>query len=178
MTIFRQQVVKGLKYFPLLTVPAVILTFLMLELAFRFVIPASTTPFAYFDTAEQILRLDENGPQSGTHTVGKAAQIRGRWQVNNFGWNSEIDYEMNRREKTRIAVIGDSFIVALHVDVEESMPGLLREKIGDQAEVYSFGTRGAPMSQYLHMSRYVNKNSDPDILVFNIVNNDFDRSLC
>jgi hypothetical protein len=150
----------------------------MLELVFRFAISASNTPHAYYDPVEQILRLDVNGPRSGTHTVGKVAQVQGKWQVNNFGWNSEIDYERDRNEKPRIAIIGDSFIVALHVDVEESMPGLLRRRIGDQTEVYSFGTRGAPMSQYLQMSRYVNRNFDPDILVFNIVNNDFDRSMC
>ena len=175
---FQQRIFKGLKYLFLLTLPAVLFTLLMLELVFRFAIPASNTPFAYYDADEQILRLDVDGPRSGTHTVGKAAQVRGRWQVNNFGWNSEIDYRRDRSDQPRIAIIGDSFVVALHVDVEESMPGLLRQRIGGQAEVYSFGTRGAPMSQYLQISRYVNRNFDPDVLVFNIVNNDFDRSMC
>lgn len=58
------------------------------------------------------------------------------------------------------------------------MPGLLRQQIGDEVDVYSFGISSSPLSQYLHMSRYVTRNFDPDILVFNMVGNDFEENLC
>lgn len=161
-----------------LTLPAIIFTLLVLELVFRLAIPASDPPHAYYDPNDQILRFDVDGPQSGNHTVGKLAQVRGEWQINNFGWNSEIEYRQELTNRPRIAIIGDSFVAALHLDVEDSMPGQLRRQIGDEVDVYSFGTSGAPMSQYLQMSRYVNRNFNPDLLVFNVVDNDFDSSLC
>ena len=175
---FRERMLTILKNLFLLTFPAVLFTFLLLELIFRFVIPAAAPPHVYFDPSEQILRFDVNGPRSGTYTVGNLAQERGRWRINNFGWNSEIDYHRDRSGKPRVAIIGDSYIESLQPDVEETMPGLLRQQIGDKVDVYSFGISSAPMSQYLHMSRYVTRNFDPDILVFNIVGNDFEENLC
>lgn len=41
----------------------------------------------------------------------------------------------------------------------------------------AFGRAGAPLSQYLHMARYVKKEFNPDVYVFNIVSNDFDQSV-
>lgn len=175
---FRERMLTILKNLFLLTIPALLFTFLLLELVFRFVIPAAAPPHVYFDPKEQILRFDVNGPRSGTYTAGNLAQVRGRWRINNFGWNSEIDYNRGRSEKTRVAIIGDSYIESLHPNVEETMPGQLRQQIGDTVDVYSFGISSAPMSQYLHMSRYVTRNFDPDILVFNIVGNDFEQNLC
>ena len=40
-------------------------------------------------------------------------------------------------------------------------------------EVYRFGMPGAPLSQYLHMSRYAVRHFAPDVLVFVVVHNDF-----
>jgi len=58
------------------------------------------------------------------------------------------------------------------------MPAKIREMVGDKYEVYSFGVSGASLSDYLQMSRYANKYFKPDILVVNVVHNDFDESLC
>ena len=44
-------------------------------------------------------------------------------------------------------------------------------------DVYSFGMAGSPMSNYLHMAKYVNHYFDPDILLINIVYNDFKESV-
>jgi GDSL-like Lipase/Acylhydrolase family len=76
-----------------------------------------------------------------------------------------------------ITVIGDSYIEALNVNVGESYPFLLREKLKNDFEVYAFGVSGAPLSQYLHISRYVDRHFNPDILIFNIYHNDFDESI-
>ena len=54
---------------------------------------------------------------------------------------------------------------------------MLRQLLHDKYEVYSFGKSGYPLSQYLHVSRYVNHHLSPDIIVFNIVHNDFDESI-
>ena len=53
----------------------------------------------------------------------------------------------------------------------------LREKLHSQFDVYGFGKSGAPLSQYLQMTRYVIKHFDPEIIVINVIRNDFDESL-
>lgn len=61
--------------------------------------------------------------------------------------------------------------------MDKNYPYLLRDKLQTEYEVYAFGKSGASLSQYLYVSRYVNKHFDPDILIFNIVHNDFDESI-
>lgn len=173
-----KRILKGLKYLFLLTVPAGVIGLTVVELAFRFVIPASTPPHSYFDTKTKILRFDVAGPRTGSTTIGSLAQQRSRWRVNNMGWNSQVDYTTGERGKPLIAIIGDSFVQALDVDVQDSIASRLGEALNGQYDVYSFAKGGAALSQYLHFSRYVNKNFHPDILVFNVVGNDFDESLC
>lgn len=167
---------KILKNLIFITVPSIIILFILLELFFRFVIPAAEIAQPFFDKKELIYRFDTNSKKEGLYTIGKAAQQRGHWRINNYGWNSSIDY-VSQRDKKLIAIIGDSQIEAYQVDVDKSYPSILRKKIGDNYDVYSFGRSGAPLSQYLHYSRYVNRLFNPDILLFNIVHNDFDESV-
>lgn len=147
---------------------------LISEVFFRLIIPAANSPGGYFDEENLIYKLAPN--KSGVYTTGKFAQQKARWRINNHGWNSPVDYTRAKNRK-RIAIIGDSYIEAFQVDVDKSYPSLLREKLGDEFDVYSFGKSGAPLSQYLNISRYVNSYFNPDILIFNIIHNDFDGSI-
>lgn len=160
------------------TLPSSFILFVILELCFRFVIPAAEKPIAYFDEQNAILRSDENRRTEGTYTIGKFAQIKANWRTNNYGWNSPIDYYPNATsEKKLICIIGDSYVRALQVDVSKNIASLLRNKISNNYDIYSFGHDGAPLSQYLHMSRYVGKQFNPDILIFLLVHNDFHESI-
>lgn len=166
-----------IKNFLFLTVPTLLIIFLLLELTFRFVMPASNGPDYAYDTTYQLIHFDNTRNAKGLYTFGKFAQERGEWSVNNFGWNSPYDYTKERTKKLRIAVIGDSFIEGLNVNNTSIYPFKLQSLLGNSAEVYAFGISGAPMSQYLNMSRYVHAVFNPDILIINIVHNDFDESL-
>lgn len=157
--------------------PTLVLIVMFLELFFRFVIPAAQKPIAYYDEQYNILRSDSKNRTDGIYTIGKFAQIRTHWHINNYGWNSPYDYYTNSKDKKLICIIGDSFIRALHVDTDKSVTSLLNENLSDKYKVYGFGYDGAPLSQYLHMSRYVDKVFDPDILIFLIIHNDFDQSI-
>ena len=168
---------KFILNFLLLTVPSIIIILLLFELVFRFVIPAANKPDLYFDQKEQLIHFNNSTNTTGLYTAGKFAQQKGRWSVNNYGWNSPVNYQPKKDGKLRIAVIGDSFIEALMVDNTKTYPSLLAKVSPRPWEVYAFGISGAPLSQYLHMSRYVAKTFDPDVLVINIVYNDFDESL-
>ena len=166
---------KFLRNFLFITLPSILVVFVLLELFFRFVIPAAEIPEAFFDEEEMIYRFDTRGRQTGMYTIGKAAQQRGRWRINNFGWNSDIDYSEDPGN-CLIAVFGDSFVEAFQVDVDESFPALMRKAI-DTCQVYAVAKSGAPLSEYLHYSRYANRHFDPDILIFTVVHNDFHESI-
>ncbi|MBN1165036.1 MAG: hypothetical protein JXB45_10695 [Candidatus Krumholzibacteriota bacterium] len=166
---------KLLKSLFIITLPTLIILFLLLEIVFRHVLPASDPPQNYFDEKALIFNYLPGQPDGRT-SVGGLARLRARYHINNYGWNSPVDYHEEKTVK-RIAVIGDSYVDALQVDAEESYPSRLREFLGGRYEVYSFGMSGAPLSQYLHLSRYVDKLFAPDILIFNVVMNDFDESI-
>ncbi|MBN2000776.1 SGNH/GDSL hydrolase family protein, partial [candidate division KSB1 bacterium] len=167
-----------LKNIFLLTLPSMLVLFILLEIFFRLVIAASQNPDLFYDQAEKMVRYDENGPRQGQVTLGRFARIKSRWRINNFGWNSILDY-LPKKEPgiKRIAVIGDSYIAAMVVDVDKNFMTLLDQELGTGWQVYSFGKSGYPASQYLHVNRYVDRIFDPDLLVFHFCHNDFDESL-
>lgn len=167
---------KALKNFVTITIPSFLVIFIILELFFRFIIPASEVPRLKFYPEERIFKMDTNAKREGLYTIGKAASQRGRWRINNDGWNSPVDY-LQTSDKIKLAVFGDSYIEALQVDSDKSYPSLLRQVLSQTHEVYSFGISGAPLSEYLNYSRYANKHFNPDVLIFNVVHNDFDESI-
>lgn len=156
--------------------PTLVILLLLLELFFRFIVPASERPQSFFDENDLIYKFDTTATREGVHTIGKFAQQRGRWRINNYGWNSPIDY-VPQGENNLIAILGDSYIEATQVDVDKSYPSLLRKELGENYDIYSFGKSGAPLSEYLNYSRYINKYFNPDILIFNVIHNDFDASI-
>lgn len=162
----------------LLLLLSTLLTLTAFELFFRYVLPAARTPLVEYDRTYDILHYRTDGPREGISTTGRWCERPVRWRINNDGWNSAIDYQATPgRSRPLVALIGDSYVEALQVNVGESMTDDLRRLQAGRREVYGFGFSGAPLSQYLQMSRYVRKVFHPEILVFNIVYNDFDQSL-
>ncbi len=123
--------------------------------------------------------------QSGTHALGMFAEVRGRYRINGAGWNSPHEYEASKQPgRPRIAVIGDSLVEAIEVDVERSFPyvleGLLAQGSGGTRagpQVYSFGHGGASLAQYLNIMRYVAQGYAPDFYIIDLTHNDFLESL-
>ncbi|MBZ0264594.1 hypothetical protein K8I28_07985 [bacterium] len=164
-----------LRNFLLVTVPTIILLLAFAELTFRFIIPASFPPYHQTDPNGNVMNYNASLNSDGLFTIGNFAQQRGRWHINNYGWNSPFDYDRSST-KPLVAIIGDSYVDGLQLDVDQKMSSLVADSLQDSMRVYSFGMAGAPFSQYLHVSRYVNTNFDPDILVFVVIHNDFDES--
>jgi lysophospholipase L1-like esterase len=171
--------VEVVRSFLLLTAPALVAVILLLELSFRFVIPAAESPYYYYDLDDRILRFSTVHQREGLYTMGHMATQHARWHINNAGWNSPIEFE-GQKSRPRIAVIGDSYVEALQVDAEQSFTGRLRRLFsqGTEVDVYAFGISGATLTQYLQMARYVRNRFDPDVFVINVVHNDFAESLC
>ena len=166
MTVIRKLLV--------ITLPTLLGCFVIAELVFRFLIPAAEMPRAILDRG--VMRFDIRGPRSGLFTVGPLNEGRGRWRINNDGWNSAIDYSRDPG-RPLIAVIGDSFVEAIHVDADRNFAALLRQRLRGKAEVYAFGFSGTPLSGYLQLVRYVRREYRPDIIVINVVHNDFAESV-
>lgn len=160
-----------------MTIPFFLVLFCVLELTFIYVIPASEFPSYYYDPDDRVLKYSTTARRDGLFTIGGLAQQRAKWRINNAGWNSTVDFVKEKRN-IRIAIIGDSYVEAFQVDVGDSIAGQLRRLLSPGIDVYAFGISGAPLSQYLQMARYVRDRFDPDILVINVVHNDFDESLC
>lgn len=147
-------------------------SFVLLEIIFRTVLPAAQLPESTYDATYHIPKFE---PGEGRYTIGKFCEKAGRWHINEQGWNSPYNYINDNRKK--IAIVGDSYIEAFQVDVEKSVGPIVQTFAPEQFQVMSFGTSGAPLSQYLQLSRYVTQVFKPEILVLNLVHNDFDESI-
>lgn len=159
----------------LISIPSLILLFVLLEIILAFLMPLPSRPETIYDDQNSILKFSpESG--AGTYTKGKFFQIRADWNINNQGWNYPLDYE-TPPEKELIAVIGDSYVEALQVDSDKNFAWQLRSKLADSVEVYAFGKSLYPLSQYLHVSRYVTEKYNPSTLIFSVVHNDFEESI-
>ena len=168
------KLISGIKKFFTLTVPAFIVILIVLEVIFRTLIPACELPDTFWNDEYKLIQFDTLN-REGIYTIGKMAQQRGKWRINNHNWNSPIDYSI-KKDRPLIAVIGDSYVQAMQVDVDESFHSLLSDKLLGY-DIYSFGKSGAPLTHYLHISRYVNDLFDPDILIVSVVYNDFYESV-
>jgi len=169
---------KTLKNILFVTIPMLIILFILLEIISRLFFPGSDIPKTIYDETDHIVKFSRDYGTRGLWTKGNFAQQRGRWRINNDGWNSPVDYLTEKKPGVkRIAVIGDSYIEAWQVDAEKKYPSLLADSLGKNYEVYSFGVSASPLSQYLYMSRYIEKKYSPDIYIFNLVHNDFHESI-
>jgi hypothetical protein len=158
-----------------ITIPTLLIVFIILELFFKFIIPASNWPQTFFDEKDKMYYPSNGRVKTGLFTAGRFAEIRARWCINNMYWNFPLDY-YPAGDKKLIAIIGDSYVEALQVDIDKSSSFLLRSKVLPDYEVYAFGKGGAMFSQYLHISRYVRKYFNPEIFIFHICDNDFHDS--
>ena len=98
----------------LLTLPSLIVFFLLCEFViFRFV-PINEPTHLRFDEQWSMVTLTPN--RSGTYVRGISRKLR--YRANSEGWNSLREYSPEKSGATRIAVIGDSYVEAFQVNVE------------------------------------------------------------
>jgi hypothetical protein len=113
--------------------------------------------------------------QSGVYIKGLSSEVKGRYKINSHGWNSYHEYTYKKPDNCfRVAVIGDSYVEALQVDVDKSFLAIIEKYLTDKnIQVYNFGHSGASLSQYLNVLRYVIKKYSPNLVVCIIQPNDF-----
>lgn len=102
-------------------------------------------------------------------------------RVNREGWNStKPDYAVAKTPgRLRVAVVGDSYVHGAFVNAEQGFPEIVERQLqaaGVDAEVFRFGMDGAPLSQYLHMLRREVLRFQPDLVIVQLIHNDFDET--
>ena len=68
-------------------------------------------------------------------------------------------------------------MIEAHDSLSRHSEGRLASALAGKLRVYSFGTSGAPLSQYLIWARHADRRTyDAQSLLINVVGNDFDES--
>ncbi len=98
-----------------------------------------------------------------------------RGHVNNAGFVNDQDYRKSPAPPL-LAVVGDSFIEAAMMAYPLTAQGRLAAALAGELRVYSFGTAGAPLSQYLILARHAVEEYGARAVVISVVFNDFDQS--
>ena len=158
-----------------------IVSFLILEVLTRLFLSPSDVPDIYFNP---LLGNSFVPNQSGVYIKGKNQEIKAKFRINNLGFNSPHDYSKTKPDDTyRVAIVGDSFIESLQVDYYKSYPYILENALhikklkGKKVEVYTFGHSGANLFHYTKAVEFVEDNFKPDLIIVNIVENDFKESI-
>jgi len=160
----------------LLTIPVLIIMMLCLEFSARVLLPTSDVPDVLFD---QELGNHFRPNQRGTFVAGPSSEIRAEYRINDQGWNSPYDYgDAPPDNAFRVAVVGDSYVEAIQVDFDKSFPYLLERQVngedpGKYVHVRSYGHSGANLTQYYKVAAHVLTSYKPDLLIVNVVHNDF-----
>ncbi|GEM_PF-2121651 len=154
-----------------------IVTVLILEVFFRFVLNACERPRSIQLEDELIFAFDTSSSRTGLYTYGRYCHPGGRWRINSSGWLSVYDYEPRTDlERLRVAIIGDSFVEGFQVDAEDRLDAGLSTKLSN-ADVYSFGHSGAQLAQYCALTGYIEERWNPDVYVILLEGTDVSQCL-
>lgn len=112
---------------------------------------------------------------------------RGYVSINSDGMRDNRDYELNHDEDTfRVAIIGDSYVEAIQVDVKETFWRILENELNSSClnqkvkhfEILPFGVSGHGPAQYLQSIKNRVLKYEPNlIMVVFTPGNDFRNSL-
>jgi lysophospholipase L1-like esterase len=136
----------------------------MLEVALRVVGFSHVAFYRADDRLGLRLRADIDGRFTGE---GKA-DVR----TNSAGFRDRDRVEQKPAGRYRIAVLGDSYVEALQVDLEETFPAQLERRLngcgafgGKKVEVLNFGVSGYGTAQQLLTFRHFASRYSPDLVI-------------
>jgi len=144
-------------------------------IVFRWVLIASDLPRLQQNDGG-ILKYEAG--QTGVYR--KHDDIAAEFRINSNGWNSRHSsyFAKKTKGKAKICIIGDSYVEALQVDYDKSFAEVLeRELDPNRVDVYRFGLSGSPLSQYLYILEKEVINYQPEVVIINLVHNDFLESV-
>ncbi len=162
---------------PILAAGSLLVSLALLEIGRRIIRPSSVT---YYVHMPAIYRPDD---RLGYRYVPGAQDYIEREDyhvesaINQAGFNDD-EFTLERRPGVpRIAALGDSYTVGLHVGRGQTFPDVLEQLLSDDAagpvEVYNFGVDGYGTPNELALMDEV-LAYDPDIVVLTLYENDID----
>jgi hypothetical protein len=134
----KRLILKSLLYF--------FLTVLVLEVLVRAFHLTKDYPVRFVDS-RGVERWVPN--QEGHSVTGNRRQNFSKFNINSSGYNSYRDFEPTK-DKTELALVGDSFIEGFHQDYFNSI-GKKIETILPEMEVYEIGYAGYDFADQLHL---------------------------
>jgi hypothetical protein len=154
---------------------AVVLTLLLVE-AVLWLLPVSTPTGAMaLDDRNPVMRYTPN--QEYVFSKGWNFEIVNRGRINNYGFVNDQDYTKHGEGDGPVVVIGDSYVEAMMVPYEETLHGRLSRLSASRRLVYSIGTSGSQLADYLVYAEFAWHEFHPCVMIMVIVGNDFDESL-
>jgi hypothetical protein len=135
---------------------------------------SSSTGAMSLDDRNPVMRYTPN--QEYVFSKGWNFEIVNRGRINNYGFVNEQDYSRHT-EDGPVVVIGDSYVEAMMVPYEHTVQGRLAQALAPHRAVYSVGTSGSQLADYLEYAKFASTEFHPHAMVFVIVGNDFDESL-
>ena len=150
-------------FFCLLTI------FLFFEIILFF-LPVREPTNSIKQSTTSILRIQQN--YTYTYSVGPFFEIQSIKKTNNYGYNSNFDYELNKAD---ILVVGDSYVDAQEVNNEEAFHHILKKKL--KVNVYQLSHSSSNLAQYYKFAEFGYKNFKPKIIIYNVVANDYINSV-
>ena len=113
-----------------------------------------TVPNAYIDGE---YRLKPNA--TGIWTKGTSAEIKSRYNINNQGFNSNINYSFEDTSKIYVALIGDSYIEGFHSSVDLSIGRRVEKYLPEhRIEIHEYGISGWNAWNYLEIANEIYDN--------------------
>lgn len=152
--------------------------FVVLEMFFRFVLPACETPKGHMDNEYRVRNWDPDYRSEGTFSYGRYCAGQFRWRINSAGWNSAFEYlPAESRNQPLVAILGDSYLEGFYSDPDEHIDAILYELFEENVCFYTFGMSGAYLSQHVATCTYINDTYDPDIYVIFLNAKDVESSI-
>ncbi|HMR15596.1 hypothetical protein [Mariniflexile maritimum] len=88
--------------------------------------------------------------QEGYSVTGNRVMNFAQYHINKSGFNSYREFTPSK-EKTDVAIIGDSFIEGLHQNYNNSIGKKMERQLNDGTEVFEYGHSGYDFADQLHL---------------------------
>ncbi|MFI0429051.1 hypothetical protein [Mariniflexile sp. HMF6888] len=150
-----------------------ILLFIKLEIIVRV--------FHLYDEYPQFIINDKNvktyAPnQEGFTVTGNRVMNFAQYHINKSGFNSYREFTPSKN-KTDIAIIGDSFIEGLHQNYNNSIGKKIEDKLNNGTQVFEYGHSGYDFADQLHLITAYKEKFDliDHIIIYMKFENDLQR---
>lgn len=102
-----------------------------------------------------------------------------KYTINKEGFRNSINFsEISRvKENKRILLLGDSFIMSVYLNEDQTITNELRKRLGKNFSVYNLGIPGYGIDQSILAYEKYQKIIDPDIVILFYIDDDISRVL-